>query len=247
MRLFPVEDGKFPAISGDCLWQFKMNVNLIVLQPKNPRGLIRGFVIIFTAKGSNHSPCLHLMNWIMSNGRISHFPWQTHRTVSAPFTESNSRSALFNIFRAVALAERQGRGGKKTHCCYGDEERVSGGWGAPWQKTRPDPTTPAPIGPELNADVFWQHGVLETTLKRTRDSYLKLFTLILSGSTQCPLHQLEAARVYTFRHFRRRVQVQGDMTACAKVTVKTASADLPYGPQRSPLHWRITSWNHGAH
>lgn len=113
MRLFPVEDGKFPAISGDCLWQFKMNVNLIVLQPKNPRGLICGFVIIFTAKGSNHSPCLHLMNWIMSNGRISHFPWQTHRTVSAPFTESNSRSALFNIFRAVALAERQGRGGKK--------------------------------------------------------------------------------------------------------------------------------------
>ena len=53
------------------------------------------------------------MNWIMSNGRISHFPWQTHRTVSAPFTASHSRSALFNIFRAAALAERRGRG-KKT-------------------------------------------------------------------------------------------------------------------------------------
>lgn len=130
------------------------------------------------------------MNWIMSNGQISHFPWQTHRTVSAPFTESHSRSALFNIFRAAALTERRGRGKKKKkHCCYGDEERVSGGWGAPWQKTRPDPTTPAPIGPELNADVVWQQGVLETTLKRTRDSYLKLFTLILSGSAQCPLHQ----------------------------------------------------------
>ena len=51
-------------------------------------------------------------------------------------------------------------------------------------------------------------------------------------------------RVYTSRRFRSRVQVQGDMTACTKVTAKTASADLAYGLQRSPLrsstalHWR---------
>lgn len=174
------------------------DVNFIVLIPKNPKDLISRCIIIFTTKGSNHLLSVIKEVWWIETSRverrISHFARQTHHTASAPFTDSHSRSALFNIFRAVALTERRGR---ESHCCYGDEECVSGGWGAPWQKTRPDPTTPAPIGPELNADVFWQHDVLKPTF----DSYLRLFTLIMSGSTQCPLQQLNAASVYTFRRW----------------------------------------------
>lgn len=79
-------------------------------------------------------PCLHLMNWSILNGGWG----QTHCTVSAPFSGSHSRSALFNIFRAVGFYWERRR--RENHCCYGDEERVSGGWGALWQKTRPDPT-----------------------------------------------------------------------------------------------------------
>lgn len=108
-----------------------------------------------------------LIDRILPKGGSLILSRQTHHAAAAPFTSSHRTSAIFNIFRAVALAETRGREReterkkKKKHCCYGNEERVNGSRGARWQKTRPDLTMPAPIGPERNADVFWHHDTLE--------------------------------------------------------------------------------------
>lgn len=132
----------------------------------------------------------HVERWMRTNS-------------SAPFSGSHSRSALFNIFRAAGSHwERRGR---ENHCCYGDEGRCDKRRGLirqwPWAEcwcvltTRRSPN---------------QHS--------TRDAYLRLFTLIMSGSPRWPLHRLNAASICTFTHW-----MQGDMTACDKVKVKTTS------------------------
>lgn len=111
--------------------------------------------------------------WIMWNFSSVR---QTHHTVSASFTDSHSRSVLFSIFRVMALTERWGR---ESHCCYGDEE-CECGCGVLWEKTRQNPTKAA-----LNANVFWHITLLNQ--HSISDLYLRFFTLMMSGSTRCPL------------------------------------------------------------
>ena len=146
-----------------------------------------------------HLLCLRLMNLIMLNSRSLILTGLTHHALSAPFIDSHKRSALFNIFRAVALPETQS---KENHCCYGNGERVSGGGGTLWQKTRPDLTMPAPIGPQCNDDVFWHHAALKTFIHGLVPETLY---------SQCPVRRLNVAKIYTVRH-----RIQGDMTACTK-------------------------------
>lgn len=139
MPFCPVEDSEGPEVLSVTIH----NVNFIICILKNPR--IKSVNVL---SSSNHLLSITIEVWWIEMNHVewwvSLFAGQTHHTVSATFTGSCRRSALFNISRAVALAERRGR---ESHCCYGNEEHVSGGWGALWQKTRPDPTTPALIGP----------------------------------------------------------------------------------------------------
>lgn len=102
---------------------------------------------------------------------------------SSSFSGSCSRSALFDMFRAEAFTERLGR---ESHCCYGNGEHVSGGWGALWQKTRSDLTTPATIGPELHANEFWHHNI--RTVSCTLDCVLSLCLSALSTCSNGFIH-----------------------------------------------------------